>query len=79
MRKSGITKTTPNDFLLNAGVVFKNFRWVWRKATEAEVTAGNTIKIVADGTKETDSKVESTLTCQSLFCIFGIRSSRYSE
>lgn len=57
MRKSGITKTTPNDFLLNAGVVFKNFAWVWRKATEAETTAGKGIKIVADDEKETETTI----------------------
>lgn len=57
MRKSGITQTTPNDFLLNAGVVFKNFAWVWRKATEKEVTDGKGIKIVADDTEETETTI----------------------
>lgn len=60
MRKSGITKTTPNDFLLNAGVVFKNFKWVWSLATED--SEGNypdgSIEIVADGTKETESTIQ---------------------
>lgn len=57
MRKSGITQTTPNDFLLNAGVVFKNFAWVWRKATDAEKTAGKGITIVADTEVETDTTI----------------------
>lgn len=58
MRKSGITKTTPNDFLLNAGVVFKNFAWVWRKATEAEIEKGQGITIVADTEVETDTTIK---------------------
>ena len=59
MRKSGITKTTPNDFLLNAGVVFKNFRWVWSPA--AEVGEGTyeegAVQIVADTAEETESTI----------------------
>jgi len=31
MRKSGINSNTPNDFLLGAGVVFKNFGYVYEK------------------------------------------------
>ena len=54
MRKSGITKTTPNDFILNAGVVFKNFAWVWRKAAETET---NKIEIVADDAEETETTI----------------------
>ena len=54
MRKSGITSTTPNDFLLNAGVVFKNFAWVWRKAAE---TATSKIEIVADDAEETETTI----------------------
>ncbi len=34
MRKSGINSTTPQDFLLGAGVVFKNFRYVYSKVDE---------------------------------------------
>lgn len=54
MRKSGITKTTPNDFLLNAGVVFKNFAWVWKAATETDSGA---IQIVADDEVESDTTI----------------------
>ena len=32
MRKSGINSSTPNDFLLGAGVVFKNFKYLYKKA-----------------------------------------------
>ena len=31
MRKSGINSNTPNDFLLGAGVVFKNFKYLYKK------------------------------------------------
>lgn len=59
MRKSGITKTTPNDFILNAGVVFKNFKWLWRLAKEAgEGHEAGAIEIVADGTKETATTIQ---------------------
>jgi hypothetical protein len=54
MRKSGITKTTPNDFILNAGVVFKNFKWKWRLAAEG-ATGG--IEIVADTEEESDTTI----------------------
>lgn len=57
MRKSGITKSTPNDFLLNAGVVFKNFKWVWRKATEAEIAASQGITVVADSEVESETTI----------------------
>lgn len=60
MRKSGITATTPNDFILNAGVVFKNFKWVWRAATETEegVYEDGAIQIVADGTTEDENTIQ---------------------
>lgn len=49
MRKSGINSSTPNDFILGAGVVFKNFKYFYRKAEENTPGA---LKIVADGTVE---------------------------
>ena len=55
MRKSGITATTPNDFILNAGVVFKNFKWVWKQAEE---TTPGAIEIVADDVVETDTTIQ---------------------
>lgn len=53
MRKSGITSTTPNDFILNAGVVFKNFKWKWRLAGDGATG----IEIVADTETETDTTI----------------------
>lgn len=60
MRKSGITETTPHDFILNAGVVFKNFKYVWRKAEEIgdEQYEEGAIEIVEDETKETDETIQ---------------------
>lgn len=55
MRKSGINSNTPNDFLLGAGVVFKNFKYVYSVATEA--TEGS-LEVVADGTEETESTIQ---------------------
>jgi len=54
MRKSGITQTTPNDLILNAGVVFKNFKWKWKLAAEG---AKNGITIAADDEKETETTI----------------------
>ena len=54
MRKSGITSTTPNDFILNAGVVFKNFKWKWKLAKEG-ATSG--ITIIEDSEKETETTI----------------------
>jgi hypothetical protein len=53
MRKSGITSTTPNDFILNAGVVFKNFKWKWRLAGDGATG----IEIVADTEEESDTTI----------------------
>ncbi len=53
MRKSGITSTTPNDFILNAGVVFKNLKWKWKLAAEGATG----ITIVADTEAEDDSTI----------------------
>lgn len=55
MRKSGINSNTPNDFLLGAGVVFKNFKYVYSKVEDE--TAG-ALQIVADGTVETDKTIQ---------------------
>ncbi len=55
MRKSGITETTPQDFILNAGVVFKNFKYVWKKVDKDTTGA---IQIVEDGTKEAENTIQ---------------------
>ena len=55
MRKSGITSTTPQDFILNAGVVFKNFHWTWRKVDEETPGA---IQIVEDSEDETEKTIK---------------------
>lgn len=55
MRKSGINSNTPNDFILGAGVVFKNFKYVYSKVTEETKGA---LEVVADETKETDSTIQ---------------------
>ncbi len=47
MRKSGINNDTPNDFLLGAGVVFKNFKYVYGKyeAEDEAAPAAEDIKL----------------------------------
>lgn len=55
MRKSGINSNTPNDFILGAGVVFKNFKYVYTKVDEDTEGA---LKIVADSTAETDDTIQ---------------------
>ncbi len=45
MRKSGINSNTPNDFLLGAGVVFKNFRYLYKKYDGDEQTEAKEIKL----------------------------------
>lgn len=55
MRKSGINSNTPNDFLLGAGVVFKNFKYVYSVVTESTEGA---LEVVADGTEETESTIQ---------------------
>ena len=59
MRKSGINSNTPNDFLLGAGVVFKNFKYIYNKvevADGAEAPAG-ALKVVADTATEDDTTI----------------------
>lgn len=55
MRKSGINADTPKDFLLGAGTVFKNLKYVYSEATEGDDGA---LQIVADGTTETESTIQ---------------------
>ena len=55
MRTSGINSKTPDDFLLGAGVVFKNFKFVYSKVEEETKGA---IQVVADGTVETDKTIQ---------------------
>lgn len=45
MRKSGINSNTPNDFLLGAGVVFKNFKYVYKKVDVEEQAGAGEIKL----------------------------------
>ncbi|EOS75666.1 MAG: hypothetical protein OSJ60_01985 [Lachnospiraceae bacterium] len=45
MRKSGINSNTPNDFLLGAGVVFKNFKYVYKKVDVEEQAGADEIKL----------------------------------
>lgn len=55
MRKSGINSQTPNDFLLGAGVVFKNFKYEYAKV---EDKADGALQVVADGTKESETTIQ---------------------
>ena len=59
MRKSGINSTTPNDFLLGAGVVFKNFKYVYSKLPEGatEEEKSNAWLVVADDATEDESSI----------------------
>ena len=55
MRKSGINSNTPNDFILGAGVVFKNFKYVYKSAEEDTPGA---LKIVADESPEDETSIK---------------------
>ena len=60
MRKSGINSQTPNDFILGAGVVFKNFKYVYSKVEvekDADPPAG-ALKVIADGTTEAKNTIQ---------------------
>lgn len=55
MRKSGINSNTPNDLLLGAGTVFKNFKYVYIEAVEE---AEGALEVVANGTVETENTIQ---------------------
>ena len=55
MRKSGINSNTPNDFILGAGVVFKNFKYLYNVATE---TTPGALKVVADDAEEDETSIK---------------------
>lgn len=60
MRKSGINSNTPNDFLLGAGAVFKNFKYIYSKVDVAEGTSvqpDGTLKVIADDEEETEKTI----------------------
>lgn len=54
MRKSGINSNTPNDFLLGAGVVFKNFKYLYK---EVEQTTAGALEVVADDAVEGEKQI----------------------
>lgn len=59
MRKSGINSNTPNDFLLGAGVVFKNFKYIYSSVAVADgkdAPAG-ALQVVADDAEETANSI----------------------
>ena len=59
MRKSGINSQTPNDFILGAGVVFKNFKYVYSKVeVSGDEPPAGALKVVADGTVETEKTIQ---------------------
>lgn len=60
MRKSGINSNTPNDFILGAGVVFKNFKYVYTKIEVAEGSDApkGALQVVADDTEETEATIQ---------------------
>lgn len=71
MRKSGINSNTPNDFLLGAGCVFKNFKYVYSESTSG--TAG-ALEIVADGTTETAGKIQLSKVNTTAYSFIGVES-----
>lgn len=60
MRKSGINSQTPNDFLLGAGVVFKNFKYVYSKVEveEGKEAPKGAFQVIDDDTEETESTIQ---------------------
>lgn len=60
MRKSGINSKTPDEFLLGAGVVFKNFKYVYSKVEVEEGTEApaGVYKVVDDETQETEKTIQ---------------------
>lgn len=72
MRKSGINKSTPDDFLLGAGTVFKNLKYVYRLAEKIkdEIYEEGALEVVADETEETEKTIQlSALTPDVSFII----------
>lgn len=57
MRKSGINSNTPEEIMLNAGVVFKNLKYIYSKV-EADEQPADTLEVVADGTAETEKTIQ---------------------
>lgn len=55
MRRSGINSKTPDDFLLGAGTVFKNLKYVYRKAEQGTEGA---MEVVEDTIEETEGKIQ---------------------
>jgi len=70
MRKSGINSTTPNDLLLGAGTVFKNFKYVYREAQTGETG----LEIIADGTTETAGKIQISKITNAGVSFIGVKS-----
>ena len=60
MRKSGINSTTPQDFLLGAGTVFKNLKYVYSKVEVDEDTEipEDVFKVVDDDTAEKENTIQ---------------------
>lgn len=63
MRTSGITSTTPQEISQNAAVIFKNLKYTYRKAQEDTPGA---LKVVADGTVETEKTIQISKLTQNV-------------
>ena len=55
MRKAGINSKTPEEIELGAGTIFKNLKYVYKKAEESSAGA---IEVVTDGTVETTDTIQ---------------------
>lgn len=53
-RTSGINSNTPEEFLLGAGVVFKNFKYIYSKCESSTTGA---LEVIEDTETETDSTI----------------------
>lgn len=60
MRKSGINSRTPQDFLLGAGTVFKNLKYVYSQAQEVTdgVYEDGALEVVEDNAEETATTIQ---------------------
>ena len=60
MRKSGINSNTPKDFLLGAGAVFKNFKYVYSKveASDDSTYPADALEVIADTETEDENSIE---------------------
>lgn len=75
MRKSGINKDTPKDFLLGAGTVFKNLKYIYTKVEDETTLPDGALEVIADTATEDVTSIKISKLTKPVVSFVGVATS----